>query len=145
MILHLAFSQKVGSNIQTSSDLSNFPEINNKTKIAFRLVSSFAIGSTQYAPISAASYSTKGTVQFDNIVLKGTKEASSTCNEISTKTSNIQVVKQTGFSGILRWNKGEGDSTLVLLRQLSYPITSTNYRKYISIIEQFCTSQCYNG
>jgi hypothetical protein len=106
---------KSGSNIQTSSDLSYFPEINNKAKIAFRLVSSFAIGSTQYAPISATPYSTKGTVQFDNIILKGTKEASSTCNEISTKTSNIQVVKQTGFSGILRWNKGEGDSTLVLL------------------------------
>ena len=49
-------------------DLSSLPPLDNNTDFAIRIVSVFAPGTFAYAPVSG-TYSTIGTVRFDNIII----------------------------------------------------------------------------
>lgn len=114
---------KSGSNIQTQSNLSIYSFLNDKEHISFRIVAAFAIGETQYLPISATAYSTRGTVQFDNIILSGTKKETPSCDESEIVSSNIAISNKTAYSATLNWENGDGDSTLVLISE--YPTLSS--------------------
>ncbi len=101
-----------------SFDLSSFSAVENNASFKFRMVTEFAPSSSQYVPSDSASYSSYGTIRWDNIVVSGntgsggdTTSPSVTINQGSSQsdpTSILPVVFDVSFSETV-YNFATGD------------------------------------